>query len=823
MYGAYLSYSAVMAMWDLSTIPSMASSSTSSIQKRIFKYDVFLSFRGEDTRNTFVGHLYDALKRASIETYKDDMDLEKGKKISKELIQAITDSRFHVIVFSKNYASSSWCLDELVKIMECQKTMTEQTVYPIFYHVEPTEVRKQSGEFGKAFARHEKAEAVHKWRDALIEATSFSGWDLNTIANGQEVEFIKIVVNKISLKLPSIGAAEDNLIGMRTRINHVVSTYILPNEFCIIGIWGMEGSGKTTLARAVFDQICNRFEGTSFVENVREASNSLVLGRKSLQQQVLRDVLNKQDIVVTGVLDGKKMMKKYMLARKVLIVLDDVDHIDQLKALAGEPNWFKIGSKIIITTRDKQVLLAHKVNSIYDVNLLTDEEAICLLSRCAFGTESPVPGYKELSEKVVSYAAGLPLIITTLGSSLCDKNENVWIDTLKRLDKIPLDGTLHSVLKGKSLINISHDKNLGPHDHVEEAGRHVVCRLYPHDPNKHSGSWIKKKNFDISTNHWVSKNFIFKVEKTNIFSFVNTRVSLSLLLHCEIGDLLVHDKPGFLLHSGSKLSTLDLLLTPNIDTLNLHRCADLLELGMPHKCLQLKTINLVGCRGLVKLDMPCECPQLITLDLNGCEDLASHARECPQLETLNLKGCKGLKKLDMPYECPKLMALDLNQCEDLLELHMPRECLHLKTLNLEGCTGLGKLDMPFECPQLITLDLCQCEDLLELHMPRECPQLETFNLEGCRGLEKLDMPCECPRLITLDLNGCEDLLELHMPRKCLQLKTVNLEGCRGLVKLDMPRECSQLITLNLNGCEDLLELHMPRECPQLETLNLEGR
>ena len=161
----------------------MASSSTSSIQKS-FKYDVFLSFRGEDTRTNFVDHLYHTLKREGIETYKDDKNLGKGKKISKELIEAIEESRCHVIVFSKNYASSSWCLEELVKIIKCQETQTGQTVYPIFYHVEPTQVRKQSGEFGKAFSKHENDEAAEKWRKALVEATSFSGRDLCTTADG---------------------------------------------------------------------------------------------------------------------------------------------------------------------------------------------------------------------------------------------------------------------------------------------------------------------------------------------------------------------------------------------------------------------------------------------------------------------------------------------------------------------------------------------------------------------------------------------------------------------------------------------------------------
>ena len=162
----------------------MASSSTSSVQKS-FKYDVFLSFRGEDTRNTFVGHLYEALKQKSIETYKDDEKIKKGKTISDELIRAIEDSRFYIIVFSKNYASSSWCLDELVKIMECQKKMNNQpTAYPVFFDVEPTEVRKQSGAVGAAFTKHGNHESAGKWREALKAAADLAGWELKNTLNG---------------------------------------------------------------------------------------------------------------------------------------------------------------------------------------------------------------------------------------------------------------------------------------------------------------------------------------------------------------------------------------------------------------------------------------------------------------------------------------------------------------------------------------------------------------------------------------------------------------------------------------------------------------
>ncbi|KAL8252452.1 hypothetical protein R6Q59_036145 [Mikania micrantha] len=118
------------------------------------KYDVFLSFRGKDTRKTFVDHLHSTLKQHPIHVYKDDTTLRRGEIINQSLIQAIEESRIAIIIFSKNYAESSWCLDELTHIMKCNNER-DLNVLPIFYDVEPTEVRKQTGEFGEAFAKQE--------------------------------------------------------------------------------------------------------------------------------------------------------------------------------------------------------------------------------------------------------------------------------------------------------------------------------------------------------------------------------------------------------------------------------------------------------------------------------------------------------------------------------------------------------------------------------------------------------------------------------------------------------------------------------------------
>ncbi|XP_034228765.1 disease resistance protein RPV1-like isoform X1 [Prunus dulcis] len=142
-------------------------------------YDVFLSFRGEDTRNNFTGHLYSNLVQKGIKTFIDD-DLSRGEEISPALLKAIEESMVSIIVFSENYAYSKWCLDELVKILEC-KELKNQMVFPVFYKVDPSYVRNQRGSFGQALAGHESKlrdnmEKVLRWRTTLTRAANLSGW-----------------------------------------------------------------------------------------------------------------------------------------------------------------------------------------------------------------------------------------------------------------------------------------------------------------------------------------------------------------------------------------------------------------------------------------------------------------------------------------------------------------------------------------------------------------------------------------------------------------------------------------------------------------------
>ena len=146
------------------------------------KYDVFLSFRGEDTRKNILGHLRAAFSEKGLKAFVDDDRLARGRNISTQLLKAIENSSCSIVVISPNYASSSWCLDELVHIMYCMKTRAH-IVISIFYHIDPSDVRKQTGSFGEAFVTYEKnfeddLERVNKWRVALTEVTSLAGLDL---------------------------------------------------------------------------------------------------------------------------------------------------------------------------------------------------------------------------------------------------------------------------------------------------------------------------------------------------------------------------------------------------------------------------------------------------------------------------------------------------------------------------------------------------------------------------------------------------------------------------------------------------------------------
>ncbi|CAN1841545.1 Disease resistance-like protein DSC1 [Linum perenne] len=402
----------------------------------VHKYDVFLSFRGADTRGNFTSHLYAALSGRRVLTYIDDVRLQRGDEISDTLLKAIEESKMAVVVFSENYADSGWCLDELVQIMRCRKKY-KQVVYPVFFRVDPSDVAEQKRSYAAAMSKHGKSALtrgkVKMWRKALEGAADLSGWDSLVIRS--DAVLVRTIVTNILRTLnempPSLQFT--GLVGAETRLKKIKSLLDTDSssDTRIIGIWGMGGMGKTTLARAIFDQYSNEFDGSHFLADIRRQ-----LGAGStelrLQQELFSSILDDHD------LDARSYTKVNRLHRtKSLVVLDDVDESITLHNLLDKQprTVFGPGSRIVVTSRDHQVLKT-VCDEIYEVEKLDDDES-CELFLSNAVTNDPSDEFKHLSREVIRYTAGHPLAIIVFGKNLRDRSREYWQSTLFRLQRIP--------------------------------------------------------------------------------------------------------------------------------------------------------------------------------------------------------------------------------------------------------------------------------------------------------------------------------------------------------------------------------------------------
>ncbi|KAG7944386.1 hypothetical protein I3843_15G098600 [Carya illinoinensis] len=517
---------------------SSLQSSSSSVHP--WTHDIFLSFRGEDVRQNFISHLYYALNKRGINTYIDD-ELERGEEILQALFQAIEGSMISIIVLSKNYAESRWCLNELLKILECMETV-KQKVLPLFYNVDPSDVRHQKGSFGEGFAklkdRFKGNEEVLKWKAALENLANMLGVELKNYR--KESEFIEEIIQWVNSRIVNqtpLNVAK-YLVGIKCRKRDIYQHLSIERNdiIHIVGIFGIGGIGKTTISKDIYNQIYSQFEGSCFLKNVRETSKQ-VGGLIKLQEILLFEILGKK-LDIYDADRGMNVIKHRLCSKRVLLILDDVDELVQIEKLVGDRNWFGLGSRIIITTRDQRLLDNAKVDSKHEVMVLDDSEALQLFSLHAIGKDEPLDEYVELSKQVIKYAQGLPLALTVLGSDLKGQNKPQWKSALEKYKSIP-HKNIQSVLrisyddledtekemfldiafffKGEPLANIwkifdsynyfpdygidklikkglitIEDKYVWMHDLLQDMGREIVRLESPLEPGERSRLWFHK-------------------------------------------------------------------------------------------------------------------------------------------------------------------------------------------------------------------------------------------------------------------------------------------------------------------------------------------
>ncbi|KAM0014932.1 putative TIR domain, P-loop containing nucleoside triphosphate hydrolase [Helianthus debilis subsp. tardiflorus] len=834
----------------------MASSSSSSQSIPAWSYDVFLSFRGEDTRKGFVDHLYTALQHKGIYTYKDDETLPRGESIGPTLLRAIQDSRVAVVVFSKNYADSSWCLAELAHIIECVDNRG-QILMPIFYYVDPSDVRKLKRKYEEAFSKHEteNKEKVESWRKALEKAGSISGWTINDTINCYEAKCIKEIVDAISNRLPTLSTnINKNLIGIETRLQDLKSKLKMESGGVrIIGIWGVGGGGKTTLASAAYADISHRFEAHCLLQNIREESSNQ--GLTKLQEKIISLVLKTKDVVVGSELEGRSLIERGLRNKRVLVVLDDVDDLKQLEALVGSHAWFGEGSRIIITTRDEHLLTRH-ADTIYEVSLLSHDEAMELFNKHAYQKDKPIEDYKMLSKDVVSYASGLPLALEILGSFLYDKNEDEWKSALAKLKCIPnvkvnerlkisYDGlepdhqkifldiacfwrrrnmdeammvldacNLHprigvKVLIQKSLIKVSNglldEKIFDMHDLVEEMAHYIVRGAHPNHPEKHSRIW---KMEDIAYLCHMGADAVSMETEVLDCRWFSGYPDLSDVV--GLSDVVANMKklrwirfdnyPAFSLPSNFQPAELGLLEL---------KWSQLKELWHGNKHLpNLKILDLTYSENLIRTPdfegLPC-LERLILEECHRLEEIHPSIGYHKRLVIVNMNHCIGLKRFPPIIHMKKLETLILRRCKQLqhfpdIQSNMDR----LETLDLSW-TGIEIIPPSVGrfCTNLVSLDLSYCFKLKDLKLPQFPRFLRKLNLSNC-NLGDGDIPsdiCELSNLQELYLSG-NKFSRLHSGISRLpSLKFLDLSTCKSLVELsDLP---SSIAILRANECHSL--------------------
>ncbi|GJU89067.1 Toll/interleukin-1 receptor domain-containing protein [Tanacetum coccineum] len=803
----------------------------------------------EDTRKTFVDHLY-SLEQRHIRTYKDDITLPRGESVGPTLLKAIQESRHAVIIFSKNYADSSWCLDELVHIMKC-RAENGQIVMPVFHDVDPSDVRKQRGDFEKAFSKQVaentiKAELWRKqliassnisgwepknianghesmaikkivdtifgglfplnsdidegllfikqkrgdfgkafskqvaentikaelWRKQLIAASNISGWEPKNIANGHESMVIKKIVDTIFGGLfPLNSDIDEGLVGMRARLQDLISQLKIGSDGVrMVGIWGLGGGGKTTLATSVYMEIIRHFKSHCIIENIREESRKF--GLKKLQGDIL-SALYKTKIEVYSVAEGKRKIKSMLCHSNVLVILDDVDDLDQLEVLAGSPDWFGDGSRIIITTRDEHLLRKHKVDHVSPVRLLSRDEAMWLFNSHAYNEEKHIKDYEKLSLQVVSYADGLPLALKVLGSFLYDKDaiKHVGCSTMDRRRDFPkvklweMKSDAMEIFQGNILI--------------EECGIDAVsltCILG--DANRENDQ-IEAIDFNnrIDLPHNDKIMLISKMKKLRWLRLIGDNTGNGEAPNCLSNELRYIEWDHYpanqfpdsfqamnlifltlfkskqkLLWKGYKLRMFPTIVRmEQLESLYIRYCHESLvlpEIQANMECLVKLDVSDIEIDALLSSIGEC-CTNLIYLNLVECFNLNSIEVKFDELKCLKeFSGSKGREKTPFPLpltcslrnlsQLTRLKLLNLSGCRRLVKLPvLPSNIAIIKADECDKLTSIGDLSENCKWLCYISLDESTVNDgnrLLQSMLKGNASKNQSMHLK-IRGLE----------------------------------------------------------------------------------------
>ncbi|XP_050146313.1 disease resistance protein RUN1-like [Malus sylvestris] len=707
-----------------------------------WKYDVFLSFRGEDTRRGFTDHLYKQLEARGIKTFRDEPEFESGTDINPELLRAIDQSMSAIIVLSTNFASSSWCLRELTHIVRCMKE--KKRIFPIFYGVDPSDVRHQRGRFGEAFAEHEVnyREHVNEWRRSLKRVADLAGWDSRDCR--YDTELIQRIVNTLWEEVhPTLSMLDssERFVGIDSKLEEIdLLLDTDANDIRFIGIWGMGGVGKTTLARLVYERISHDFEGSSFLANVREVCSKD--GIAHLQKQLLSEILGENNIQIWNAYSGITRISRCLCNKKVLLILDDVDQSDQLEKLVKQKEWFGFGGRIVITTRDERLFVEYGIDMVYEVKPLTQDEALFLFSRKAFKDDELEEDFLELSKCFISYASGLPLALETLGSFLYKRGRDEWKSALDKLKQAP-NRTIYETLK------ISYD---GLDKSEKRIFLDIACfhKFYYYEDNACFYTWYKKKQLvEVleSCGFAGARIMVDVLIEKSLLSVSNKYVSMHDLIQemaWEIVRQESNEEPGGRSRLWLRNDILHVLVenTGSEAIEGIVLCSSEFEEAHwnPEAFTKMCKLRLLHIHNVSLSKGPKYLPNALRV-----LKWSWYPSEClppifqpDELTRLSLQHSKIDRLWDGIKHLGKLKSIDLSYSHNLTRTPDFTGIQNLEELVLEGCTNLIKIHSSIAfLKRLRLLNLKDCKSVKSLPNKVEMESLEVFDISGCSKLKKI--------------------------------------------------------------------------------------
>ncbi|XP_014502928.2 TMV resistance protein N-like [Vigna radiata var. radiata] len=537
----------------------------------------------------------------------------------------------------------------------------------------------------------------------------------------------------------------------------------------MIGIHGMGGLGKTTLSLAVYNSIADDFDSSCFLQNVREESNQHGLKHP---QSILLSKMLRENIILTSWQEGASMIQERLGRKKVLLILDDVDNRKQLQAFAGRADWFGPGSRVIITTRDEQLLKSHEIKRTYEVEKLNDNDSLQLLIWNAFKREKVDPSYEDVLKRVVTYASGLPLALEVIGSNLVGKSVEEWESAIEHYKRIP-NGEILEILKvsydalGEEEKNVFLDIACFFKGSSLEEVEHILGVLYDNNMKHHIGVLVEKslikvqdERFGVIQMHDLIEDMGRDIDRQESPKEPENR--MRLWLGKDILHVLKHNK-GI---SKTEIIRLDLSKSEREETLEWN----------PNAFRRMKSLKILIIRNGKFSKGPNYLPKsLRVLEWHGYPSNCFPSNFDPR----NLVTCKlphsrftSFGFLGSSKKFENLTVLKFDWCIYLTHAPDMSDLGNLEHVSFQWCENLVAVhDSIGFLSKLKILNARNCKKLMSFP-PLNLPTLESLQLSYCSSLEKF------PEILGKMGNIME--LNLYLPIKELPLSFQNLIGLKKL-------------------------------------------